>query len=109
MELPLQMCIRDSLDAAAHGFPLLPGAELGHFGILEHGEGDVSRAVMGIVPLKFKIPDIRLGIAGDLHDAGVLHGRGVVALGLPFKLPALITGVFLRNNVCKISDTNSSL
>ena len=87
------------LDAPAQGLPLLPGAKLGHLGLLKHGQGYVAGAVAGVVPLDLQVLGIRLREGDDPRHPHILHVCGVVPLRLPLCLPLLVAGVFLGDHI----------
>ena len=86
-------------NSSAKGFPSVHGAYLGHIGILDHGEGNITCAVHGITSLHIQIGSIHFGTTDDVVDPSILHSNDIVTLGLPLGLPLLVTLGFLRNKV----------
>ena len=81
--------------APIQGFPPFRRAEYGGLRVLEHDQGDIARAVCGVIPLHIQVLHIQFRVTGDLLHSGVLQGDGVLPVCLHFRPPlGVLLGLF---------------
>ena len=89
-------------NGAVQGPPAVTGAEHGGLGQRHHDQGDVAHTVRRVVPLHIQVAGVCLRAAGNLGDARVLQGDGILPFRLLLFLPAGVLLCLLGHDLFQI-------